>query len=225
MNFWPELFRLVSKQSLRRLAVAFVVLIAPVFFFVELADEVKDQETLLVDEAVLRGVNSLASPQLDTVAVILTQLGGVVGVVALTVGFALLLWGRQLRRMAVLLVAGVGGAVTLNLLLKLFFQRDRPQLWERLVTENSYSFPSGHAMASSALAFSLVIVFWPTRWRWLALFGAGFYMIVIGLTRLYLGVHYPSDVLAGWMVSLVWVAITVYILTYHRALRWFLVKR
>ena len=225
MNFWPELFRLVSKQSLRRLAVAFVVLIAPVFFFVELADEVKDQETLLVEEAVLRGVNSLASPQLDTVAVILTQLGGVVGVVALTVGFALLLWGRQLRRMAVLLVAGVGGAVTLNLLLKLFFQRDRPQLWERLVTENSYSFPSGHAMASSALAFSLVIVFWPTRWRWLALFGAGFYMTIIGLTRLYLGVHYPSDVLAGWMVSLVWVAITVYILTYHRALRWFLVKR
>ena len=60
-------------------------------------------------------------------------------------------------------------------------------------------------MASSALALALIILCWRTRWRWLALIGGAIYMIIIGLSRIYLGVHYPSDILAGWCVSLVWV--------------------
>lgn len=217
--------KIFSRRSLQRILLAFLVLILPVFAFVGLADEVREGEPLPFDNSTLQAINALSSPQLDTVAVVSTQLGGTIGVIVLTVGIGLLLWGRRLRQMAALLVVGVSGSMVLNLLLKAFFQRDRPQLWERLVTENSYSFPSGHAMASSALALSMVVVFWPTRWRWLVVIGAAAYMITIGLSRLYLGVHYPSDVLAGWAVSAAWIATMVYALTYRVTFTKFLSRR
>lgn len=210
--------RIFSAETLWRLVLAFVFLVIPVLLFVELAEEVREGEALLLDEQILQAINGSSSPLLDTLAVGFTQLGGVIGVVVLTVGIAALLWGRNKRRMAALLTLGVGGAVLLNLLLKAIFQRDRPELWERLVTENSYSFPSGHAMASSALAFSIVVICWPTRFRWVGVTLAVAYMLVIGLTRLYLGVHYPSDVIAGWAVSAAWVATMIYVLTYHTTL-------
>ena len=218
-------FKIFSKHTLYRLALAFAVLIVPVMLFVELAEEVHEGEVLGLDEAVLRGVNGFASPTLDILAVVVTQFGGLLGVVVLTAGAAALLWGRGKRRMAALLATGVAGAGALNLILKAVFQRDRPELWERLVTENSYSFPSGHAMASSALAFSIMVVCWPTRWRWVGVAAGIAYMAVIGLTRLYLGVHYPSDVLAGWMVSAAWIATMVYVLTYRTTLRRLFTKK
>jgi undecaprenyl-diphosphatase len=67
------------------------------------------------------------------------------------------------------------------------------------------SFPSGHAMASMALAVALIVLLWPTRWRYPMLLGGIFFTIMVGLSRIYLGVHYPSDVLAGWVASLAWV--------------------
>ena len=225
MNQSSQTFKGFSRQTLTRLGVAFSVLLLPVFVFVELADEVREGETLPFDQKVLRAINIHASPTLDVLAVTVTQLGGLIGTSVLTLGIAVLLWGRRMRRMATLLITGVAGAAALNLLLKAVFQRDRPHLWERLVTENSHSFPSGHAMASSALAFSLIVIYWPTRWRWPVVFAAGIYVVVIGLTRLYLGVHYPTDILAGWAVSAAWIATMVYALTYHTTLRKLLTKK
>lgn len=222
---WLRQFEIFSKKTVYRLALAFIVLTAPVMAFVELAEEVSEGEALPLDRAILQGINTHASPFFDMTAIILTELGGAIGVTALTVGMVVLLWGRGKRRMAALLATGVGGASALNLILKAVFQRDRPELWERLVTENSYSFPSGHAMASSALALSVIVICWPTRWRWAGVIVGLAYMLVIGLTRLYLGVHYPSDVLAGWMVSAAWIATMVYVLTYHTTLRKLFAKK
>ena len=97
------LFNVFSRKTLLRLIVAFVVLVVPVLGFVELAEEVREGETLLVDEKILQSVNVLASPTLDTVMIILTQFGGVIGVTVLTIGIAALLWSRGMRRMAALL--------------------------------------------------------------------------------------------------------------------------
>ena len=93
----------------------------------------------------------------------------------------------------------------LNVCAKLFFSRQRPQLWETIVTEKSFSFPSGHSIGSMSFAAALTLLAWPTRWRWPVAIGALSFAITIGLTRLYLGVHYPSDVAAGWCAALVWV--------------------
>jgi len=208
--------KVFSDTVWRRLAVAFVLFAVPVFMFVELAEEVREKETQTVDEGVLLLINGTASPQLDAAMAGLTHLGGVWAVALITVGLAMVLWQKQLLRMAALLAVTVGGAATINILLKALFQRDRPELWERIVTENSYSFPSGHAMASSALALGLMVIFWPTRWRWLAVVIGCIYMVIVGFTRLYLGVHYPTDVVAGWLVSAAWVTVAAVTLQYPR---------
>lgn len=199
-----------------RLGIGFMFLLVPVFIFAELAEEVGQRETLVYDEFILRAVNSISSPFMDIMAVGLTQLGGVVGVGLLTVGAILFFVARRRYKWALIVASCVAGAGLINVLLKAVFQRDRPQLWERIVTENSYSFPSGHAMASSALALSLVVIFWPTRWRWYVVSVAALYMLIIGFTRLYLGVHYPTDVVAGWTVSAAWVAVVTITTLYWR---------
>jgi undecaprenyl-diphosphatase len=69
-------------------------------------------------------------------------------------------------------------------------------------------------MASAALATALIIIFWKTKYRWLVVAGATLLTFLIGLSRLYLGVHYPSDVLAGWSVSAVWVVLVAVIISH-----------
>jgi membrane-associated phospholipid phosphatase len=124
---------------------------------------------------------------------------------------------RQHRGAAYTLAAGVGGAAILNAVLKLSFQRVRPSLWIPIVHESSFSFPSGHAMASSALALTIMVLVWPTRWRWPAIVLGAAYIVLIGFTRVYLGVHYPSDVIGGWAVSFVWIMTMRAIISRRRA--------
>jgi undecaprenyl-diphosphatase len=219
-----DIFKILSKRTWRQLVAAFVFFGVPVFVFVRLAEEVREKDTLAFDDSVLRAINSISQPWLDALVASVTVLGGVIGVLVLTAGLALLLWSRKAYRALAQVAVGVGGAVVLNALLKLAFQRDRPQLWERIVTENSYSFPSGHAMASSALALSLIVSLWPTKWRWIAVAVGLVYVLAIGFSRLYLGVHYPTDVLAGWAVSTAWVMIVTVVLTRRISLMSFLNK-
>lgn len=188
------------------LAVSFVLITLGISLFASLADEVIEGETLAFDEAVLRWFEQLHSPFLDTSVTVATSFGGVLAIVVLTVVFASAFWLKKRRRAALQLTISVLGVAMLNLVLKSLFSRSRPELWEQVVLETSYSFPSGHAMASSALALTMVLLLWQTRWRWWVVAIVSLYVVIIGLSRLYLGVHYPSDIVAGWTISAVWVA-------------------
>ena len=103
------------------------------------------------------------------------------------------------------MIVGVGGAVVINFILKMIFERSRPDLWQRLVVETSYSFPSGHALASSAIALVIIIICYKTKWFIPAIIIGTVYAVVIAYSRLYLGVHYPSDIIGGWLISAAWV--------------------
>lgn len=185
----------------------YVIFVAASIGFVKLAGEVHEQETLGIDNAILHWVHSAASPLLDTLVPHITNVGGPLGTVILTTLITgLFLWKRQVRR-GLLIFLAVAGATVLNVILKAFFERPRPDLWDRLVVEHSYSFPSGHAMASAALGLALIAALWTSRYRWLAVVAGLSYMLIISATRLYLGVHYPSDVVAGWLVSAAWAAV------------------
>ena len=173
--------------------------------FLRLANEVHEKDPLLGDTAILEWFRQVSTPGLDRAVVAVTSLASTPAVVlGLGLAATALVWTRR-RRDALFLVFCAGGTALINLGVKIIFQRDRPSLWEHIVTENSYSFPSGHAMISSAIAFSFIIIFWHTRYRWLAVGAGAAYALLIGISRLYLGVHFPSDVLAGWCVSLLWV--------------------
>lgn len=201
--------RSIDKRRLPTLVIYFTVFLGLVIGFVQLAGEVRNGETLTFDRGLLRAINTTSSPLLDSFFVGVTNLGGVLGVVTLTlIGLTLLLVTRRYWS-AVILTASVAGSAAVNVVLKLVFERARPDLWEQLITETSYSFPSGHAMATSALAFAVIAIAWKTRYRMVATIGALGFMAVISYSRLYLGVHYPTDILAGWLVSATWVYVVL----------------
>jgi undecaprenyl-diphosphatase len=114
-----------------------------------------------------------------------------------------LLWRRRPLTALLLTLASLGAA--LNPPLKELFHRARPDLFAPRVSESGYGFPSGHAMTSMAIVGGLCAVAWRTRARWPALLAGGLFVLAVGASRVELGVHYPSDVLAGWAFSLAWV--------------------
>ncbi len=188
-----------------RLLVAFLGFLIPVLGFVKLAVEVRERERPWLDAVVLSWLYGISSPFLTHFFIFITTIGDALLVAPTTVITGLYLLYVKRRRQATLLLFGVGGATLINLILKSIFQRPRPGIWQHLVEETGYSFPSGHAMASSALAFALILLFWQTRWRWWVLITVIVYVLLVGVSRLYLGVHYPSDIVGGWCISIAWV--------------------
>lgn len=194
----------MNKRMLIKLTIFFLLFLGATIGFVALADEVHEGETLAVDQTILRTINEHSSPALDQFFLVVTNFGGTIAVVIITVLALAVLLAQKHYKHATIVAAAVGGAALINVLLKLIFERARPDLWEQFIVETSYSFPSGHAMISSVLAFAAIAVFWKTKWRLVVIIAAIVFTILIGFSRLYLGVHYPTDVIAGWFVSAAW---------------------
>lgn len=203
-QFLPTFLR---KYRTSRLVLAFIIFWTPVLLFAKLANEVVENEPIALDTAILQWLHAQSSPALEAIFFFFTTLGNVEFIlpIALLI-FGILIYKKQ-RINALLFAFGVGGAALANFILKLIFQRDRPSFWESIVIEHGYSFPSGHAMVSSALVLSLIVILWNTRWRIPAIIIGGFIALMIATSRLYFGVHYPTDIIAGWSVSIIWVSI------------------
>ena len=197
-----------------RLVLLFLCLLAPLWLFVELADEVHELEVFYFDDPLLWRAHALAGPALDRFFVFISAIGYQWGVVpadiALTVG---LLIARRWRE-ATFAGASFVGSALLNMATKQFFQRHRPSLWESIAPEHTFSFPSGHAMGSATLAMVVVLLCWHTRWRWPVAALAALFALAVGASRIYLGVHYPSDILGGWAAGIAWVS-GVYLVLYR----------
>ncbi|HCH34350.1 MAG: phosphoesterase PA-phosphatase-like protein [Candidatus Saccharibacteria bacterium GW2011_GWC2_48_9] len=204
-----------NDPLLRRLSLTLFVFAVATGLFFTIAKSVVNGSVLAYDEQFLLALNERASPTLDAFFTFVTDLGGVLAVTIVTVGLLAYFLRKKLYYKTLLVATGVGGAALLNVIAKASFARERPDLWGQLISESSFSFPSGHAMGSSALAFTLIALLWKTRCRILALVVGAVYIFMIGFSRLYLGVHYPTDVLAGWTLSLAWVA-TVATIIYTR---------
>ena len=198
-----------------RLALLFAGMLLPMWVFLELADEVHEAEAIPFDEPVLLFAQSIASEGFDRVFLFFSKIGYAWGVVPVDIALVVVL--LALRRWGEGLFAAVatGGSALLNLATKRLFARDRPALWESISPEATYSFPSGHAMGSMTLALVLVLLAWPTRLRWWAVAAMAVFVPMVGLSRVYLGVHYPSDILAGWAAAALW-TIGAYLLLHRR---------
>lgn len=193
-----------------QLLIALLVFMIPAVIFGLIAEDVHDGDALALDETILRFINDHSNGFLDDFFSVVTNLGGAFAIASTTILITALLIMMRKRFMALLLFASVAGASIVNYVLKILFARDRPDLWQSVVHESSFSFPSGHAMASSALGIALIVVLWTTSWRVIAAVLAVVYITVIGYSRMYLGVHYPTDVIGGWILSSIWVAFVTY---------------
>jgi len=162
-----------------------------------------------VDDALRRTIHSHASPRLTPVMIAASHYGGPSWLVPLGLCLALAFLIHGWQRGALLVVVTLGGAGLLNALLKQGFARTRPAPFFDYPLPGSASFPSGHAFFAASFLGGLAVLV-TSRIRSLAL-KIGLWLLVlalillIGFSRVYLGVHYPSDVLAGYAVAVVWV--------------------
>ncbi len=182
-------------------------LVAATMVFVSLAGCVLAPLPIPQDEAVLVWLRGHAGPTLDAVFLVVTRAGYELGVIPAHVLLVLALALSKLRRQALFALLAGGGSLLLNQAIKHLVGRERPALWISIAPETSHSFPSGHAMAAATLATVCVLLAWRAhgRWRWFAAGLAVVSVIAVGVSRLYLGVHWPSDVLAGWLAGVAWV--------------------
>jgi undecaprenyl-diphosphatase len=192
-----------------------LVLVLLLLGFASLTDEVFEGETQHFDEQILRSLRSTTDPErpigprwLQAGALDITALGSATVLALATlfvVGF-LLLQGMA-RNALFVFIASTGGWL-LNEALKSFFQRPRPEVVPHLRDVWTLSFPSGHAMTSAAVYLTLGALMMRIAKRRVTKFyciaSAMFVTVLVGASRVYLGVHYPTDVLAGWLGGLSW---------------------
>ena len=206
-----EIVRWISERLTVVAAVWLAVGLAASTFviwaFFELADEVLEGDSRAFDRVVLLWIHDNFPDWLDEPMRLVTALGYYYVVVPLLAVAVFVFYRRGWRLSAVLLVVSTGGSVVLTTVLKGVFQRTRPELFDAGYQASFYSFPSGHAtVAVGFYGMLTVILAYRMRGaaRWAVAACGLLVVLLIGFSRLYLGVHYPTDVLAGYLSALLW---------------------
>ena len=211
------LVKRVSPFEKSAILAAFISAIS-LFAFVEIADDVSEGDTAAFDTAILLAFRNrdditdpLGPPWLESIMRDFTALGGIAILTtftALAVGFLFL---TRKQRAAWTVIVSVFGGIVLSNLLKWGFDRPRPDLVPHATAVYSQSFPSGHAMLSAVVYLTLGALMARTeagvRVKIYLLSAACALTLVVGVSRVYLGVHWPTDVLAGWAVGASWALI------------------
>lgn len=186
-----------------------------IWVFLSIADEIQEQETREIDERILLALRNpadysdpLGPGWLEEMGRDFTALGGVGVLTLLTLGTCIYLLMIGRARAALFTVAAIGSGWLVSNALKMGFDRPRPDLVPHGSIVYTASFPSGHAMMSAVTYLTLAVLLgravpsW--RLRLFFLLSAMFLTMLAGASRVYLGVHWPTDVVAGWAVGAAW---------------------
>ena len=191
-----------------------------IHFFFELLDELTDKELGRFDDIVSQPIHNLRAPWLTNILLVITWMGDRTAYIIFTVClfiFFYIRYGSFIFPLQTSLVLGLAGG--LNRWLKDLIERPRPDALH-LTEEGSLSFPSGHAMSSIAFYGFMIYLVWrliSTPWiRWVLTILLTFLILLIGFSRVYLGVHYPSDILAGYAAGGACLAVFISVFTYVR---------
>lgn len=202
--------RVISRRGWLPI-IAILLAAAALLGFLSLADEVLAQETQTFDEQVftaIAGQYEQVSTFWQEVGRDLTALGGVTVITLMTAGVTLFLLLRGQWRGAIFVLVSVLGGLAISLILKEVFSRDRPAIFDHRSHTMTASFPSGHSSNSAVAYLTMAILLAklvnrPTMKGYI--FAVGLLIpFLVGLSRVFLGVHWPTDVVAGWLVGLAW---------------------
>ena len=195
-----------------------IALVLSLALFAGLADELAEwQPFVSLDRHVDEELNEGATPWVTRVMEDVSWMGGTTGLLLAATAAVGVLVVRRCVRAAALVALSLAGAQALDSLLKVEFARPRPSFAHPVVAQaHGYSFPSGHATASMALYGALAYLAMTSARagviRTACSVGALILVGMIGFSRVYLGEHFPSDVIAGWCVALAWLSILVLVL-------------
>jgi membrane-associated phospholipid phosphatase len=212
VNFWrsrinPKIAPLITTVGI----VGLITCLLIIYLVAEISDEVLEQEAFAFDKTILLWIHSFANPTLDRIMHIVTSLNNpdIVSIVA-GVALIMLLWKRCYPEAKIFVIDCAGGVV-LSYGLKSVFGKTRPDLWQSAIEEVSFSYPSGHALGSTVLYGFLAYLF-ATRFP---RFSGLIYLLAVtligavGLSRLYLGVHWPTDILGGYGIGFLWLTFCI----------------
>lgn len=198
------------KNVILKLFISFIIFL---LFFSVLTYVLKISHILepfmVMDKITLLTIHEYISSGLVGLFKFFTIAGGPYSLIIVTVILAGFLIIKKDIRASLVMLFSVGGASVLNVVLKHIFMRTRPHLWDRAF-EHGYSFPSGHSMVSIAFILALTFVLWHSKCRnWIISLGTVF-MLIVGFSRLYLGVHFPTDVITGYLIAGLWTVTVIY---------------
>ncbi|RFU70627.1 PAP2 family protein [Peribacillus saganii] len=203
------------------LLIAFMISLVSLMFFVVMAILVRKHSIVDFDRTIITYVQGFETPILTSIMKFFTFIGGTIPIVLISL-IVLFILHKVLKHRSelILFVAVIAGANLLFVSLKLLFRRARPDL-HRLIEAANYSFPSGHATVAFALYGVLTFILWrhiSTCFGRTTLIILSIIMIFfIGISRIYLGVHYPSDVIAGYFISSFWLTFAIWFYQRYKA--------
>jgi len=202
--------------ALRRRDLRWWLCMVPALVFVSLASKLQAEIPFAFDRPVQLAVHGIAGVGLDRLAWWLARVGYGFAVIPFDVLLVIALAARRRFRDAGFAIAALGGSLLLAEALKAAFARTRPTLWVPAEVQHSFGFPSAHAMACATLATVVSALAWHGRWRWPVVVLSTAFALLVGTSRIYIGVHYPSDVLAGWCAGVTW-AMAMHLLFFRPA--------
>ena len=193
------------KRHWRALLLLVLGILLPLLLVMSLTEDIFRHSGFAWDRAILEWWQAHRTPERTAIAEGLGVVGGAQMLPLITLGIAFVVARLQNKAHGWFLVLAVAGATLLNVTAKVIFQRPRPDELGAVLVEKVFSFPSGHTMANAAFGIALAYIFWRSpRTRWVSLVALA-WAVAVGLSRNYLGVHYPTDVLVGFLTSLAWV--------------------
>ncbi|MEC0094030.1 phosphatase PAP2 family protein [Paenibacillus macquariensis] len=205
--------KLVFTQS-------FIISLVCATGFAVIAILVGEQNIAWFDNRLISLIQGQENVVLTPIMKFFTFIGSGLPITIITIIIMVVLYSVLKFRWELLFFVGViAGSALLNVVLKLIFHRARPTI-HRIVEANGYSFPSGHSMAAFTLYGVLCFLLWKHArgafTRFLLIIIGSIMILAIGVSRIYLGVHYPSDVVGGYLASGTWLAVSIWI--YQRML-------
>ena len=212
VKFWrdkinPKIASLIATIGI----VGLISCLLIIYVVAKISDDVLDREAFAFDKTILLWIHSFANPALDPIMKLITSFNNP-NFVSVVAGIALicLLWKRCYPEAKIFAIDCAGGVV-LSYGLKSVFGKTRPDLWESAVKEVSFSYPSGHALGSTVLYGFLAYLF-ATRFpqfAWLIYLLAACLVGAIGISRLYFGVHWPTDIIGGYGIGFLWLTFCI----------------
>lgn len=186
----------------------FIILLICVIIFLAIVEEVFEKESMTIDLIIYKIiVQNMRTDILTSIFKVITNFGGAYCLIVIAILSAIFIKDKKI---AISILTNLAIITILNLILKNIVERPRP-VGYRLIDETGYSFPSGHSMVSSAFYGLIIYFIWKNiknkKLKYISCVLLGILIVLIGISRIYLGVHYASDVLGGFTISIAYLII------------------